>query len=124
MLQVLAVAVHNHYKRLQNKRMHRAQEAQLQQQAAMVSCSRAGAGTVLCTKSAAACLLGFSDILIRQCADTPIWQAESILGSWVDSSLTVKPCPQQFGIGHGCCHHLRWTANRFEMWLFWNVAVC
>jgi ATP-dependent protease Clp ATPase subunit len=37
--QVLAVAVHNHYKRLQNKRMHRAQEAQLQQQAAMVSCS-------------------------------------------------------------------------------------
>jgi uncharacterized membrane protein len=35
--QVLAVAVHNHYKRLQNKRMHRAQEAQLQQQAAMVS---------------------------------------------------------------------------------------
>lgn len=35
-LQVLAVAVHNHYKRLQNKRMHRAQEAQQQAQAAMV----------------------------------------------------------------------------------------
>lgn len=36
-LQVLAVAVHNHYKRLQNKRMHRAVEHAAQQQAAMVS---------------------------------------------------------------------------------------
>jgi len=36
-LQVLAVAVHNHYKRLQNKRMHRAMEHAAQQQAAMVS---------------------------------------------------------------------------------------
>lgn len=38
--QVLAVAVHNHYKRLQNKRMHKAQEAQQQAQAAMVSSRR------------------------------------------------------------------------------------
>ena len=38
--QVLAVAVHNHYKRLQNKRMHKAQEAQQQAQAAMVSSHR------------------------------------------------------------------------------------
>jgi ATP-dependent protease Clp ATPase subunit len=51
--QVLAVAVHNHYKRLQNKRMHRAQEAQQQAQAAMVRkwhtpvyCSLAALGVV------------------------------------------------------------------------------